>query len=90
MDELATGLDPKARRDVWKSLSALKNGGITILITSHFMDEVEALCDKIMILSKGSSVFCGTVKEAIANSPYDSFEDTYLWYTGEEVENASI
>lgn len=90
LDELTTGLDAKARRDVWKSLSELKEKGITILITSHFMDEVEALCDKIMILKKGESVFYGTVQEAIAASPYDKFEDVYLWYTDEEVENESI
>lgn len=90
LDELTTGLDAKARRDVWKSLSELKEKGITIVITSHFMDEVEALCDKIMILKKGESVFYGTVQEAIAASPYDKFEDVYLWYTDEEVENESI
>ena len=48
LDELTTGLDTKARRDVWKSLSELKEKGITILLTSHFMDEVEALCDRII------------------------------------------
>ncbi len=90
LDELTTGLDAKARRDVWKSLSELKAKGITILLTSHFMDEVEALCDKIMILKKGESVFCGSVQEAIATSPYEKFEDAYLWYTDEEVENESI
>jgi len=90
LDELTTGLDAKARRDVWKSLSELKAKGITILLTSHFMDEVEALCDKIMILKKGESVFCGTVQEAIVASPYEKFEDAYLWYTDEEVENESI
>lgn len=90
LDELTTGLDAKARRDVWKSLSKLKGKGITILLTSHFMDEVEALCDKIMILKKGESVFCGTVQEAIAASPYEKFEDVYLWYTDEEVENESL
>lgn len=90
LDELTTGLDAKARRDVWKSLSKLKAKGITILLTSHFMDEVETLCDKIMILKKGESVFNGTVQEAIATSPYEKFEDAYLWYTNEEVENESI
>ena len=90
LDELTTGLDAKARRDVWKSLSELRAKGITILLTSHFMDEVEALCDKIMILKKGKSVFYGTVQEAIAASPYQKFEDAYLWYTDEEVENESI
>jgi len=91
LDELTTGLDAKARRDVWKSLSDLKSKGITILLTSHFMDEVEALCDKIMILKKGESIFCGTVQEAITASPYEKFEDAYLWYTDEEeIENESI
>lgn len=52
--------------------------GLTILLTSHFMDEVEALCDRIMILKNGKSVFCGTVQEAVAASPYDKFEDAYL------------
>lgn len=90
LDELTTGLDAKARRDVWKSLSELKAKGITILLTSHFMDEVEALCSKIVILKEGESIFYGTVQEAIVNSPYENFEDAYLWYTGEEVENESV
>lgn len=53
LDEITTGLDPKARRDVWKILKSLKDKGITILLTSHFMDEVENLCDNILILKKG-------------------------------------
>jgi ABC-2 type transport system ATP-binding protein len=81
LDELTTGLDAKARREVWKYLTELKGKGMTILMTSHFMDEVEAMCDTINILKKGKSVFCGTVKDAIASSPFDQFEDAYLWYT---------
>jgi ABC-2 type transport system ATP-binding protein len=54
------------------------------------MDEVEALCDKIMILKNGKSIFCGTVREAIDASPYEKFEDAYLWYTDEEGENENI
>lgn len=84
LDELTTGLDAKARREVWKILSDLKEKGMTIFLTSHFMDEVEALCDTICILKKGKSVFYGTVEEAIAGSPYDKFEDAYLWYSDEE------
>ena len=85
LDELTTGLDAKARREVWKILSDLKEKGMTIFLTSHFMDEVEALCDWVCILKKGKSVFYGTVEEAIAGSPYDKFEDAYLWYSDEEV-----
>ncbi|PAQ14722.1 ABC transporter [Bacillaceae bacterium SAOS 7] len=84
LDELTAGLDARARRDVWKILSDLKKKGLTIFLTSHFMDEVEALCDRICILKKGQIVFYGTVDEAIASSPFDQFEDTYLWYTEEE------
>ena len=84
LDELTTGLDARARRDVWKSLSEFKNRGITILLTSHYMDEVEALCDNILILKKGIGIFYGTVQDAVANSPYEKFEDAYLWYTDEE------
>lgn len=80
-DELTTGLDAQARRDVWDCLSGLKEKGLTIFLTSHFMDEVEALCDKICILKSGKIVFSGTVKEAISSSPFEKFEDTYLWYT---------
>lgn len=85
LDELTTGLDPKARREVWKILSDLKEKGLTILLTSHYMDEVEALCDTICILKKGKVAFYGTEREAIMGSPYDKFEDAYLWYSDEEV-----
>lgn len=85
LDELTTGLDTKARREVWKILSNLKAKGLTILLTSHFMDEVEVLCDTICILKKGQTVFYGTVQEAISTSPYDKFEDAYLWYSDEGV-----
>lgn len=84
LDELTTGLDAKARRDVWKILEDLKKKGLTILMTSHFMDEVEVLCDEICILKQGETVFYGTVAEAIASSPYEKFEDAYLWYADEE------
>ncbi len=90
LDELTTGLDTKARREVWHCLSRLKEQGLTIFLTSHFMDEVEALCDRIAILKKGQIVFTGTVTEAIQNSPYKDFEDVYLWYAEEEIENESL
>lgn len=90
LDELTTGLDARARRDVWNILSDLKNQGMTIFLTSHFMDEVEKLCDRICILKKGRAVFHGTVSEAIKNSPCHQLEDAYLWYTEEESEYESI
>lgn len=84
LDELTTGLDARARRQVWNILSSLKEHGLTIFLTSHFMDEIENLCDCICILKKGNIIFYGTVAEAVASSPYEHFEDAYLWYTDEE------
>lgn len=83
LDELTTGLDAKARRNVWKHLIALKAKGVTVLLSSHFMDEVEVLCDRICILREGVAVFTGTMREAIASSPCETFEEAYLWYSGD-------
>lgn len=87
LDELTTGLDAKARRDVWKILNELKAKGMTIFLTSHFMDEVEVLCDQICVLRNGTAVFYGTVDEAKSKTGYEKFEDAYLCLSGEE-ENA--
>ncbi len=84
LDELTTGLDTKARRGVWKSLQELKEQGLTIFLSSHFMDEVEILCDRIGILKDGGFVYEGTVQEAVELSPHERLEDAYLWFTGEE------
>lgn len=85
LDELTTGLDVVARRKVWKVLKGLKKKGITIFLTSHYMDEVEELCDRICILKEGKIVKIGDVKEIINNSPYEKLEEAYLWYLGEEL-----
>lgn len=84
LDELTTGLDARARRDVWEILSQLKKEGLSILLTSHFMDEVEALCDEILILKKGKTVFYGSVEDAKTESGKEKFEDAYLWFSNEE------
>ena len=86
LDELTTGLDARARRGVWKTLEALKENGLTIFLTSHFMDEVEALCDEVCILRKGTAVFRGTVEQAKALCGVDRFEDAYLRLSDEEAD----
>lgn len=83
LDELTTGLDAKARREVWKILEELKEQGLTIFLTSHFMDEVEALCDEICILKKGNAIFYGTVAQAKEQSGCEKFEDAYLKFAEE-------
>ena len=84
LDELTTGLDVAARREVWRTLKGLKAEGMTIFLTTHYMEEAENLCDRICFIKNGSKVTEGTVSAVIAASPYDNLEDAYLWYMGEE------
>ena len=85
LDELTTGLDVRSRREVWKILGELKEQGLTIFLTSHFMDEVEALCDEICILKKGRAVFYGTTRESKELCQCEQFTDAYLKLSGDEV-----
>lgn len=68
----------------------VKKQGLSILLTSHYMDEIETLCDEILILKRGKTVFYGTVEEAKSESGKNNFEDAYLWYTDDEETNESI
>lgn len=86
LDELTTGLDARARRSVWKKLETLKANGLTIFLTSHFMDEVEALCDEICILKKGAPIFRGTVEQAKKQCGCERFEDAYLLLAEEDTD----
>jgi ABC-2 type transport system ATP-binding protein len=59
LDEPSTGLDPGARRDLWETLEALRASGVTVLLTTHFMDEGDR-CDRLVLLSRGAVVAEGT------------------------------
>ncbi len=66
MDEPVTGLDPHARHLVWERLRSLLADGKTILLTTHFMEEAERLCDRLCIIDKGCSIAQGAPRELIA------------------------
>lgn len=80
LDELTTGLDVSARREVWNILKELKQKGLTILLTTHYMEEAEALCDRVLLLNKGKTVVSGSVDEVIQTSGCKNLEEAYLWY----------
>lgn len=65
LDEPTTGLDPRARRETWKLLSELKARGVSLLLTTHFMDEAEALCDRVAIVDHGKVIALGTPAELV-------------------------
>ncbi len=65
LDEPTTGLDPQARHLVWDRLYRLKREGVTLIITTHYMDEAEQLCDRLVVMDHGTIVAAGTPRELI-------------------------
>ncbi|MFF4489242.1 ABC transporter ATP-binding protein [Streptomyces sp. NPDC001544] len=53
LDELTTGLDPRARRDTWQLIEDVRAGGVTVLLVTHFMEEAQRLCDRIAVIDRG-------------------------------------
>ena len=72
LDEPTTGLDPQSRRQLWTVLEGLKSEGRTILLTTHYMDEAERLCDNIAIVDHGTVIALGTPRELIASLGADN------------------
>ncbi|AYJ48595.1 ABC transporter ATP-binding protein [Rhodococcus sp. P1Y] len=69
LDEPTTGLDPESRRNTWVLIEELRNSGVTIMLTTHYLDEAERLCDRLAIMHKGRVVRSGTVAEVVADHP---------------------
>lgn len=65
LDEPTTGLDPQARHALWDRLYRLKQQGVTLIITTHYMDEAEQLCDRLVVMDKGRIVAEGSPRELI-------------------------
>jgi lipooligosaccharide transport system ATP-binding protein len=65
LDEPTTGLDPQARHILWDRLFRLKEDGVTLIITTHFMDEAEQLCDRLIVMDKGRIMAEGSPAELI-------------------------
>lgn len=66
LDEPSIGLDPIGRRSVWGLVRRLARRGVTVLLTTHYMDEAEALADRLLIIDRGRTAFLGSVEEAKA------------------------
>ena len=85
LDEPTLGLDVRARRELWNVIGEL-NGKMTVVLTTHYLEEAQALCNKIAIMSCGLLRALGTAEEIIKQSNTDNFEDAFLFFTEKEEE----
>lgn len=96
LDEPTTGLDPQARRNLWKLIQNVRDRGISVILTTHYMDEAEVLCDRIAIMHKGKIIKLDTPKRLIKDLLASGFkkpqhveqanlEDVFLDLTGKEL-----
>jgi ABC-2 type transport system ATP-binding protein len=83
LDELTTGLDPKARRGMWTLIKGLRAEGATIFLTSHYMEEVEYLCDRIAIMKSGRIVAQGKPADLVGLHKARNLEEVFLLYLDE-------
>ncbi|HMW60737.1 MAG TPA: ABC transporter ATP-binding protein [Leptospiraceae bacterium] len=67
LDEPTTGLDPHARREIWKILGDIRNAGTTLILTTHYMEEAEHLCERIVVMDKGRVLADGPKRELLAS-----------------------
>ncbi len=86
LDEPTLGLDVIARRELWKIIRELK-GKTTIVITSHYLEEIESLCDKVAIMSKGEVLAMGSIDEIKAQTQEESFEEAFVKIVGGDISN---
>jgi ABC-2 type transport system ATP-binding protein len=96
LDEPTTGLDPQARRNLWELIRKIRSEGTTVVITTHYMDEAENLCDRVAIIEKGKIISLDTPANLIDKLLADGFkrkevvknanlEDVFLSLTGHEL-----
>ena len=88
LDELSTGLDPHARRDTWRLIEEVRASGVTVVLVSHYMEEIGRLCDRVAVLDAGRVVAIDTPERLTARVAADqrrdrlTLDDAFLALTG--------
>ena len=90
LDEPTQGLDPHARQLIWNHLRDLNKRGMTVFLTTHFMEEAETLCERLAIMDKGQIVTGGTVDELLKIHDAKNLEDVFLKTTGSNLGDEEV
>ncbi|HIY65912.1 MAG TPA: ABC transporter ATP-binding protein [Candidatus Agrococcus pullicola] len=85
LDEITTGLDPTARRRIWATLETLHDDGVTVLMVSHAMDEVERLCDRVALIKDGRVLIEDTPAGITESAGAENLEEAFVSLTGTEI-----
>jgi lipooligosaccharide transport system ATP-binding protein len=86
LDEPTTGLDPQARITVWELLGSLRSRGVTLLLTTHYMEEATRLCDRLVIMDRGRIVAGGTPAELTERYEQPDLEGVFLAIAGRSLD----
>jgi len=90
LDEPTTGLDPHSRLDLWNILRALKDEGrTTLILTTHYMEEAESLCDRIIIVDEGRILREGDLPTLLANSGAHNLDELFINLTGKRLTDST-
>lgn len=89
LDEPTTGLDPHSRRSVWDKLNYLKSKNTTLILTTHYMEEAERLCDRVAIMDSGKIVTTDT-PSALMSLHGGNLEDVYIQLTGRRLREVKV
>jgi len=85
LDEPTVALDPQSRRAVWDFIKELKEGGKTIVLTTHYMEEAEELCDRVGIIDHGRLIALGSPKDLILKNGVKNLEEVFIKLTGRKI-----
>ncbi|MFX0074419.1 MAG: ABC transporter ATP-binding protein [Candidatus Hermodarchaeota archaeon] len=85
LDEPTVGMDPRARRKTWEFINSLKEINKTVILTTHYIEEAEALCDRVAIIDYGRLIAIGSPKELIKKYEAEDLEDVFMKITGRRI-----
>jgi ABC-2 type transport system ATP-binding protein len=89
LDEPTTGLDPQARRMFWKLVERIKSQGRTLILTTHYMDEAEILCDTVVLVDRGQVIDEGAPRDLLQKYDVKNLDELFLKRTGRDLRGES-